>query len=94
MSVLACFVGWQAGRAMFCSVGMLMIFQAWLQIINFDGGWPANQPPNESYIASKQEIARLDRLASTGNGPPLSDADWADYHRCMKLNVCVRRFAR
>ena len=93
MSVLACFFGWQAGRAMFLSVGMLMIFNAWLQVINFDGGWPADQPPDESYIASKQEIARLDGLAFSGTGS-LTDADWDDYHRCMKLNVCVRRFAR
>lgn len=94
MSVLAWFFGWQAGRAMFCSVGMLMIFNAWLQIINFDGSWPADQPADSTYSASKQEIARLDRLTATGKGPPLSDAEWDDYHRCMKLNVCVRRFAR
>jgi hypothetical protein len=93
MSALACFFGWRAGRAMLLSVGMLMLFNAWLQIINFDGGWPADQPPDESYIASKQEIARLDRLASTGTRP-LSDAEWDDYHRCKQLNVCVRRFAR
>ncbi len=94
MSVLASFFGWQAGRAMFLSVGMLMIFQAFLQTINLDGSWPGDQPADSIYSASKQEIARLDRLASTGTGPPLSDADWADYHRCKILNVCVRRFAR
>lgn len=94
MSVIAGFFGWQAGRAMFCSVGMLMIFQAFLQTINFSGGWPADQPADSNYIASKQEIARLDGLAFSGTGPSLSDADWDDYHRCMKLNVCVRRFAR
>ena len=93
MSVLVSFFGWQAGRAMFCSVGMLMIFQAFLQIINFSGNWPADQPADSSYSASKQEIARLDRLAFSGTGSP-TDADWADYHRCKNLNVCVRRFAR
>ena len=43
-------------------------------------------------IANKQEISRLDRLVSTGPWP--SRAEWDDYRRCMKLNVCVRRFAR
>ena len=92
MSALACFFGWRVGRAMFLSVGMSMLFGAWLQFINFDGSWPADQPADSDYIASKLEIARLDRLASTGPWP--SSAEWDDYRRCMKLNVCVRRFAR
>ena len=79
---------------MFCSVGMLLLlFNGWLQIINFDGGWPWDQPADRSYIASKQEIARLDRIAYAPSWPK-SASDWDDYHRCRDLNVCVRLFAR
>jgi len=78
---------------MFLSVGMLMLFNAWLQVINLDGGWPRDQPADDTYIAGKPELARLDRIAFAGLRA-MSAADWDDYHRCKILNVCVRRFAR
>ena len=31
-------------RSVFLSIGMIMIFSAWLDFINFDGSWPSNQP--------------------------------------------------
>ena len=43
VSALGCFFGRRIGRAVFLSVGMLMLFQAWLQFINVDGSWPWNQ---------------------------------------------------
>ena len=93
MSALACIAGLRAGRAMFCSVGMLMIFQAWLQIINFNGSWPSDQPFRDDYYVSKAEDARL--WAAIGpNMSAMTTTDWADYHRCRDHNVCVRRFAR
>ena len=66
MSVIAGFFGWQAGRAMFCSVGMLMIFQAFLQTINFSGGWPADQPADsmeDTNSKLRPASARFDLLA-------------------------------
>ena len=85
-------VSLRVSRAFCLGIGMIMFFQAWLQFINFDGSWPPDQPADDEYIASKQEISRLDRLVSTGPWP--SRAEWDDYRRCMKLNVCVRLFAR
>jgi hypothetical protein len=93
VSALAYVFGRRIGRAVFLSIGMLMLFQAWLQLINFDGGWPSNQPPDRSYVASKQELARLDRIAFSEPWPK-SSADWDDYRRCRDFNVCVRLFIR
>ena len=93
LSALACFLGRRIGLAMFLSVGMLLLFQAWLQFINFSGSWPWDQPADRGYIASKQEIARLDGIAFAAPWPK-SSADWDDYHRCKNFNVCVRLFAR
>ena len=72
---------------------MLMLFNAFLQSINFDGSWPTDQPADRSYIASKEEIARLDSIAFAAPWPK-SATDWDDYRRCRDLNVCVRLFAR
>ena len=93
VSALACFAGLRIGRAVFCSIGMLLLFMAWLQFINFDGSWPPDQPADRGYTASQQEIARLDGIAFAEPWPK-SAADWDDYHRCKNLNVCVRLFAR
>jgi len=93
MSALACFFGRRIGRAVFLSVGMLMLFQAWLQFLNVDESWPWDQPADRSYVASKQELARLDHIAFSAPWPK-SAADWDDYRRCRDLNVCVRLFAR
>ena len=72
---------------------MLMLFQAWLQFLNFDGSWPWDQPADRRYFASKEEIARLDSIAFAAPWPK-SAKDWDDYRRCKDLNVCVRLFAK
>ena len=93
MSVLGCFLGRRVGLSLFLSVGMALLFQAWLQFINFSGNWPWDQPADRGYSATKQELQRLDRIAFAEPWPK-SAADWGDYHRCKTLNVCVRLFAR
>jgi hypothetical protein len=82
--------GVRAGRTVFLSLGMFMLFHAWLQFINFDGSWPSDQPFQEHRI-SEEEDARLWSLVDFGT---MTKADWSDYHRCRDHNVCVRRFAR
>lgn len=93
ISAFGCFFGWRVGRAMFCSVGMMLLFGAWLQTINLDGSWPAGQPADRSYLASKEEMARLDSIAFAAPWPK-SAKDWDDYRRCRDFNVCVRLFSR
>ena len=81
------------GRNAFFSLGLFMIFQGWLQFINFNGGWPADQPPDTEVHhwqtkADEQRIwAKVDPIQN------MTSRDWDDYHRCKDLNVCVRRFA-
>jgi hypothetical protein len=83
--------GVRAGRTVFLSLGMFMLFHAWLQFINFDGSWPSDQPFRDYYFVSKEEDTRLWALVDFGT---MTKADWGDYHRCRDHNVCVRRFAR
>jgi len=81
------------GRNAFFSLGLFMIFQGWLQFINFDGGWPADQPPDKE-VYRWQTKANEQRIWNA-IGPDLATMtarDWDDYHRCGKLNVCVRKF--
>lgn len=78
------------GRNTFFSIGLYMIFLGWLQFINFDGGWPADQPADKDYYlritkADEQRIWNAMREIST-----MTKQDWDDYHRCKQLNVCVR----
>lgn len=83
----------RAATAFFMSIGMLMIFFAWLQWINFDGSWPSNQPRMNDYKISKAKLDKLDDLIYTkGKLDDLTSTDWEDYRRCKNLNVCVRRF--
>ena len=88
VSGLCWFVNRDLGKGIFWTGGMLLIFQAWLQFINFDGSWPANQPPVEYYHMSKVRSDRLDDLIHSD----LSNSDWIDYRRCKFHNVCVRKF--
>lgn len=72
----------------FFSLGMIMILSAWLEIINFDGSWPKDQPRTELYKASPQKVTKLYSLT----GDPMSSSDWEDFRRCLNVNVCVRKF--
>lgn len=82
------------GRAAFLSLGMYMLFLAWLQYINFDGGWPADQPPDKEYHLKRTKADERRVSDAMESGGAMTDRDWGDYHRCLKVNVCVRRFAR
>lgn len=80
------------GRNAFFSIGLFMIFSGWLQFINFDGGWPSDQPPDkENYRRLTKADERRIRDAM-GEMSTMSKQDWDDYHRCKDMNVCVRRF--
>jgi len=82
---------WRTFRSIFLSVGMLMIFFAWLQFIDFDGSWPADQPIEREFY---QRRTRADEQRIwTRVGDNMTDVDWRDYRRCRAVNVCVRRFA-
>ena len=88
-----CGMFWPMFRSVFLSIGMLMIFSAWLDWINFDGSWPRNQPIEREFYLRRTR-ADEDKLWSR-MGKTLDDMDaqaWADYHRCREVNVCVRRF--
>jgi len=78
------------GRNAFFSIGLMMIFWAWLQFINFDGGWPSDQPPDKSLTLTEADKTRI--WNAMGDMSTMTKAEWDDYHRCMQLNVCVRRF--
>ena len=41
----ACGMFWPMFRSAFLSIGMLMIFSAWLDWINFDGSYPSGHEP-------------------------------------------------
>jgi hypothetical protein len=83
---------WRWGRNAFFSLGMSMFFLGWLQFINFDGSWPADQPPDKGIAGkrTKAEAAKLEAFLASID--PMTTQDWDDYHRCKGLNVCVRRF--
>ena len=83
---------WRWGRNAFLSLGMYMFFLAWLQLINFDGSWPSDQPPDKGITSerTKAEAAKLE--AHLGSIDTMTKQDWEDYHRCKDLNVCVRLF--
>ena len=85
---------WSMFRSLFLSIGMLMVFSAWLDWINFDGSWPSDQPIERDFYLRRTR-ADEDKLWPR-MGKSLDDMtkqDWADYHRCRDVNVCVRRFA-
>lgn len=69
-----------------------MIFWGWLQFINFDGGWPSDQPPDKEFYLRLTKADEKRIWNAMGEMSTMTKADWDDYHRCMKLNVCVRRF--
>ena len=94
LTILFTAVSRTVGLYFFLSVGMIMLFSAWLQFINFDGSWPSNQPRIENYKMSKERQDRLDHLKydAFGSSSTMTDQDWADYKRCKFNNVCVRRF--
>lgn len=81
---------WPVFRSLFLSVGMLMVFSAWLDFINFDGSWPSNQPIEREFFLRRTRAdedklwPRIDR--------DMSKQDWEDYRRCKDVNVCVRKF--
>jgi len=70
---------------------MLMIFSAWLQFIDFDGSWSHDQPRDDEFYLKRTKVD--ERRIWSAVDINMSKADWADYHRCNDLNVCVRRFA-
>lgn len=80
------------GRNTFFSIGLYMIFLGWLQFINFDGGWPSNQPPDKDFYLRITKADEKRIWNAMGEMSTMTKDDWDDYHRCMKLNVCVRRF--
>lgn len=77
-------------QSVFFSIGMIMIFSAWLDFINFDGSWPSNQPMEKDFYLRRTR-ADEDKLWPRIDGE-MTKQDWADYHRCRDVNVCVRRF--
>jgi len=80
------------GRNAFFSIGMYMIFLGWLQLINFDGGWPADQPPDKEFYHRRTKADERRIWDAMGEMSTMTDQDWTDYHRCKDMNVCVRRF--
>jgi hypothetical protein len=84
--------GKRLGVVFFLSFGMMMIFNAWLNFLNFDGSHPSDQPFVQNYSVSRSDEDRLWRIIGDVNS--MSSSDWQDYHRCRLHNVCVRRFAR
>lgn len=69
-----------------------MIFLGWLQFINFDGGWPPDQPPDKE---NHRRLTKADERRiwdAMGEMSTMTKQDWDDYHRCKDMNVCVRRF--
>lgn len=80
------------GRNTFFSIGLMMIFLGWLQFINFDGGWPSDQPPDREFYHWRTK-ADEDRIwRALGDTSIRTKQEWDDYHRCRDMNVCVRRF--
>ena len=82
-------IAFRIGRGAFLSIGMVMIFAAWLQIINFNGGWPSDQPRDDNFYPTRADEQRIDARIDSN----MNDADYADYHRCKRVNVCVRKFS-
>jgi hypothetical protein len=92
ITLIAFIFGRCVGVLVGVSLGMLMVFYAFLSIINWGGNSPSTQPWQESYAPSNSERNRLwDKMPDDLSG--MSQQDWGDYHRCKDHNVCVRRFA-
>ena len=81
----------RATRSAFLGLGMIMVFSAWLQFINFDGSWPKDQPREDKFYYRRTK-ADEHRIWSAVDDN-MSKDDYDDYHRCNDLNVCVRKFA-
>lgn len=89
----ACGMFWPMLRSVFLSIGMLMIFSAWLDWINFDGSYPSNQPVEKNFYLRRTKADEEKLWPRMGkNWDDMTDADWADYRRCRDVNVCVRKF--
>lgn len=60
---------WRWGRNAFFSLGMYMYFLGWPQLNNFDGSWPADQPPHKSITAkrTKTEAAKMEAFLASIN---------------------------
>jgi allantoicase len=82
---------WQLFRSALLSLGMIMIFGTWLDTINFDGSWPSNQPVEREFFLRRTKAD--DSKIWTRIDDNMSERDWADYHHCYDVNVCVRKFA-
>lgn len=79
------------GRNAFFSLGMSMFFLAWLQLINFDGSWPTDQPPDKQFRLNRTKADEKRIWDAMGAIETMTKQDWDDYHRCNDLNICVRR---
>ena len=89
----ACGMFWPMFRSAFLSIGMLMIFSAWLDWINFDGSYPSNQPVEKNFYLRRTKADEEKLWPRMGkNWDDMTAADWADYRRCRDVNVCVRKF--
>jgi len=89
--VVGCFTfSWNNFLWFFSSVGMMLIFYAWVVWLDPNNNWPANQPRMEHYTPTKEERHRL--LNTLGSDYTSQELD--DYHRCYKYNVCVRKFQK
>lgn len=83
-------MGFKMFRSVFLSIGMLMIFLAWLDFINFDGSWPSDQPVERDFYLRRTR-ADEDKLWPRIDSN-MSRQDWVLYHRCREINVCSGRF--
>jgi hypothetical protein len=72
----------------FFSIGMIMLFPVWLEIINFNGSWPKDQPRTPHYSASRGKISTMYKITDDN----MTSSDWEDFRRCRDVNVCVRKF--
>lgn len=89
--VVGCFTfSWRNALWFFGSIGMFLLWYAWVVYLDIDKNWPADQPRMENYTPSKQEVNRLRDIL----GENYTDQDLNDYHRCYKYNVCVRKFKK
>ena len=84
---------WPIFRSVFLSLGMFMVFGAWLDWINFDGSYPSNQPVEKNFYLRRTKADEDKLWPRMGkNLDDMTRQDWADYHRCREVNVCVRKF--
>lgn len=80
----------QNGLWFFGSIGMFLIWYAWVIWLDIDNNWPADQPRIEYYTPTREERTRLYTIL----GDNYTDQELNDFHRCIKYNVCVRKFKK